>query len=386
MTPKVLVFRSVALARSETFIRTQLLALRRWQGVLVAERAADDGIELGGLPVCWLSPRVPLKLRQLRRRVPGWRDTPWAADVALLRAQNAQLMHVHFGTDALEAAPLARALGLPMLVTLHGFDVNIAPAWWESGAGGRLMRRYPARLRHIAQQPGVGFLAVSQAVRQSAINFGLPAERISLSPIGVDLQRIRPGPLPLAARPKRVLYVGRLVEKKGADLLLHALADPRLAGVQAVLVGEGPLWPALQAQAQAQRLNVQFLGAQPHAAVLAQMSQARVYCLPSVTAANGDAEGLNTTVMEAQAAGLPVVTSARASTTEGMIDGGTGIAFAERDVPALVAALVRVLNDDTLAQAMADAGPRFVAEHFDVLRCAQRLEVLYDAALNKTLQ
>lgn len=378
---KVLVFRSVALARSETFIRTQLLALRRWQGVLVAEREAEGGIALDGLPVCRLSPRVPLKLRQLRRRVPIWRDTPWAADVALLRAQNAQLMHVHFGTDALEAAPLARALGLPMLVTLHGFDVNIAPAWWESGAGGRLMRRYPERLRHIARQPGVGFLAVSQAVRHSAIHFGLPADRISVSPIGVDMQRIQPGPLPLAARPRRVLYVGRLVEKKGADLLLQALADPRLAGVEAVLVGEGPLLPALQAQAMALRLNVQFLGAQPHAAVLAQMAQARVYCLPSITAENGDAEGLNTTVMEAQAAGLPVVTSARASTTEGMIDGATGIAFAERDVPALVTALAKVLNDDALAQAMADAGPRFVAEHFDVLRCAQRLETLYDAAL-----
>ena len=382
---KVLVFRSVALARSETFIRTQLLALRRWQGVLVAERAAEDGMALDGLPLCWLSPRVPLKLRQLRRRVPGWRDTPWAADVALLRAQNARLLHVHFGTDALEAAPLARVLGLPMLVTLHGFDVNIAPAWWQSGAGGRLMRSYPERLRHIAQQAGVGFVAVSQAVRESAITFGLPAARISVSPIGVDLQRIQPGPVPLAARAKRVLYVGRLVEKKGADLLLQALADPRLAGIEAVLVGQGPLLHSLQALAQAQRLNVRFLGAQPHAAVLAEMAQARVYCLPSITAANGDAEGLNTTVMEAQAAGLPVVTSARASTTEGMIDGVTGIAFGEGDVAALVVALQRVLNDAALAQKMGHAGRRFVAEHFDVLRCAQQLETLYDAALNQTL-
>jgi glycosyltransferase involved in cell wall biosynthesis len=379
--PTVLVFRSAALARSETFIKTQLQALQRWQGVLVAERLLTDGLPLDGLRVHPLSPRVPRWLRQARRRVPGWRESAWVADVASLRPEPAALLHVHFGTDALEAAPLARALALPMLVTLHGFDVHVAPAWWASGAGGRLMRQYPQRLREIGTRPGVRFVAVSQAVRDSAIAFGLPADRIDVSAIGVDVQRIRPGPLALALRPKRVLFVGRLVEKKGAGLLLQALADPRLAGAGAVIVGDGPLRAALQAQARELRVDARFTGALSHEQVLAEMATARVYCLPSVTAANGDAEGLNTTVMEAQAAGLPVVTSARASTTEGMRDGVTGIAFAEHDVPALAAALQRLLGDEALAQRMGDAGVRFVAEHFDLRHCTAALESLYDAAV-----
>jgi glycosyltransferase involved in cell wall biosynthesis len=380
--PKVLVFRSRALAGSETFIRTQLRTLQRWQGVLVAEQPVPGGLPLEDLDVRWLSPRVPLALRRLRRRVPGWREGAFAADVALLRAEQARLMHVHFGTDALEAAPLARALGLPMLVTLHGFDVHVRPEWWEAGHGGRLMRRYPERLRGIARQPGVRFVAVSHAVREGAIAFGLPPERVDVSPIGVDLSRAVRGLVPMADRPRRVLFVGRLVEKKGAEVLLRALADPRLAGVEAVVIGEGPLLPALQAQASALGLaaRVRFAGALPHDEVLAEMARARVYCLPSVTAANGDAEGLNTTVIEAQAAGVPVVTSARGSTTEGLLDGVTGLAFAEHDATALAAALARLLDDAALAQRMADAGPLFVAEHFDARRCTARLEGLYDAA------
>jgi glycosyltransferase involved in cell wall biosynthesis len=176
--------------------------------------------------------------------------------------------------------------------------------------------------------------------------------------------------------------VGRLVEKKGAAVLLEALADPRLAGVEALIVGDGPLRESLQARARTLNLSpsVRFAGALTHGQVLAEMAQARVYCLPAITAANGDAEGLNTTVIEAQAAGLPVVTSARGSTTEGLVDGVTGIAFAEGDAKALAAALSRLLQDDALAQRMADAGPRFAAEHFDALRCTAQLEQLYDKA------
>jgi glycosyltransferase involved in cell wall biosynthesis len=203
---------------------------------------------------------------------------------------------------------------------------------------------------------------------------------VDVSVIGVDLSRVGRGLIPMAERPRRVLFVGRLVEKKGAAVLLQALADPRLAGVEALIVGDGPLREALQAQARALHLppSVRFAGALPHAQVLAEMMQARVYCLPAVTASNGDAEGLNTTVIEAQAAGLPVVTSARGSTTEGMLDGITGLAFAEHDAAALAAALVRLMNDDALAQRMADAGPSFANERFDARRCTARLESLYD--------
>ena len=340
----------------------------------------SDGLALDGITLRLLSPRVPRWMRQLRRRVPGWRDQAWPADVALLRREQAKLMHVHFGTDALGAAPLARALGIPLLVTLHGFDVNIDSTWWESGAGGRLMRDYPARLRALAAQPRVRFVAVSQAVRERAIAKGVPPDRVDVSHIGVDPRKIAPGSQAIPQRPPRVLYVGRLVEKKGGDLLIRAFARPPLAGSAAelVMIGDGPLRASFEQLAADLKVPVRFLGSIGHEQVVRELAQARVYCLPSITADNGDAEGLNTTVLEAQAAGVPVVTSARASDTEGMIDGVTGLAFAERDVAALGQHLNRILSDDALAGAMSAAGPRFIAERFDVRDCTAALEAIYD--------
>jgi glycosyltransferase involved in cell wall biosynthesis len=105
---------------------------------------------------------------------------------------------------------------------------------------------------------------------------------------------------------------------------------------------------------------------------------ARLLCLPSITAANGDAEGLPIVILEAQASGTPVVTSARGGATEGIVDGETGLAFAEGDVDALAGHLRRLLRDDAMADAFAAAGPEHIARHFDIRNCSRRLERIYD--------
>jgi glycosyltransferase involved in cell wall biosynthesis len=104
-----------------------------------------------------------------------------------------------------------------------------------------------------------------------------------------------------------------------------------------------------------------------------------VLCLPSITARNGDAEGFGLVLLEAQACGVPVVTSARGGATDGMINGVTGLAFDEGDVTALTGHLVKLLTDDTMAMAMSRAGPEFVAAKFDLRRCTADLEDLYDS-------
>ena len=80
-----------------------------------------------------------------------------------------------------------------MLVTLHGYDININRGWWEAGYGGPAMRNYPKRLLELASHPRVSFIAVSEAIRRRAISYGIPEEKITVRYIGVDTSKFRAG-------------------------------------------------------------------------------------------------------------------------------------------------------------------------------------------------
>jgi glycosyltransferase involved in cell wall biosynthesis len=305
-----------------------------------------------------------------------------SAVIKRLKNEGASLLHAHFGVDAIQAWAIAKALNLPMLVTLWGYDINIDREWWEAGHCGHSLRTYPARLLELAQQPRVKFIAISDGIRRQAISFGIPEGKISLCYPGVDTAKFAPAGLPIAKRQRRVLFVGRLVEKKGCEYLIQAFVQVQQTVPDAllVIVGDGELRYELQELARKLNVRAQFRGALTAAEVSREFEMARVFCLPSVRAANGDAEGFGIVLLEAEASGVPVVSSARSGATEGIDDGVTGFAFAERDVETLAARLITLLTDDALAHSMSAAGPRFVAKKFDLSRCAERLELLYDEA------
>jgi glycosyltransferase involved in cell wall biosynthesis len=274
-------------------------------------------------------------------------------------------------------------------VTLHGYDINIDPKWWEAGHGGLAMRSYPARLLELAQRPLVHFVAVSNAIRLRAVSFGIPENKITVHYTGVDTSKFSPGGRPLIERDRRVLFIGRLVEKKGCEYLIRAFAKVQdtVPNALLVIVGDGPLREPLRKLTQKMRVHIQFLGALSSADVAKELALARVFILPSVTAKNGDAEGFGMVILEAQASGVPVVTSALGGAEEGISEGITGFAFRERDEKTLSAQIIRLLTDDTLAATFSAAGPRFVAERFELSQCTERLEALYDrleAASEKT--
>lgn len=376
----VLVYRSSLLASSETFVLAQTQALRRWSATLVGETRIAGVALPAGLPTVVLGAGQPPLWRKLRRRWSRWTGQALAADVQLLAPQRARLLHAHFGTDGVDIAPLARALKLPLLVTLHGFDIHTKAEHWRSGAGGWAMRGYPERLRALAQDARVQFVAVSNDVRRAALAAGVDEHRLRVLPIGIDVTRFQPGPLPMAQRPRRVLFIGRLVEKKGCTHLMRALALPPLLALDAelVVIGDGPLRAALEAQARSLGLRARFVGACDSGRVQQELHAARALCLPSVTAASGDAEGFGLVLLEAQACGVPVVSSARGGRDEGLLDGSTGHAVPEADAPALAGALARLLADPVLAQRMGEAGRRFVQERFDLCACTAALERCYD--------
>jgi glycosyltransferase involved in cell wall biosynthesis len=242
------------------------------------------------------------------------------------------------------------------------------------------MRCYPRRLLRLAARPDTHFVAVSEAIKNAAIAYGIPPRKIATNYIGIDVAKFAPGPTPVSARRPRVVFVGRLVEKKGCEYLLRAMriVRRRVPEAELTIVGQGPERAGLETLSRELRLNVRFTGALPAGRVKAELDGARAFCLPSIRAANGDAEGFGLVLLEAQAAGVPVVSSAFGGAEEGMLHGKTGYRVGEKDVDGLAAALAELLLDADKAERMGNAARQFVSSRFDIGTCTEALESRYN--------
>ncbi len=295
---------------------------------------------------------------------------------AALKERRTALLHAHFGVEGVYAAPLARALGVPLVTTLHGFDVTVTKSQL-------LASRKPSWMNYVGWRgdlfdSGAAFICVSEHIRRRAVDWGYPAERTVVLPIGVDVEAIRPTGVIDAPR---ILHVARLVAKKGTDDLLRAFALVRTAvpDAELVIVGDGPLHAALNdlATELAVADAVRFLGAQPHGETLRLLAESQVLCLPSVTAANGDQEGLGMVLLEAGASGKPVVGTDHGGIPEAVTDGTNGFLVPERKPADLAERLVALLRDPQLCDQFGKAGRNLVRERFDLRRQTDKLEALY---------
>ncbi|HEX5422879.1 MAG TPA: glycosyltransferase [Candidatus Acidoferrales bacterium] len=378
----VFVYRSDVLSYSETFIKEQAGAYQEWHPILVGRKILDQ-LSLDGVEVHLLSENKEALSARVFAKL--GRYFGYCPESKVLGRSNASLLHAHFGPDAVEAEALAQVLNIPLIVTFHGYDINIHREWWENGRGGPNMKRYPNRLLKLARAPNTHFIAVSEALRERAIAYGIPASKLKTFYIGIDAEKFRPGPIPYQARPARILFVGRLVEKKGCEYLVRAmpLVRSRVPEAHLHVIGEGPLRSRLEQLSCQLGIGARFLGSLSAEAVKAELDNARVLCLPSVHAANGDAEGFGLVLLEAQAAGVPVVTSAFGGAEEGIWQGITGFRFEEADISGMAARLIEILSDPRMSLRMGMMGRRFVAERFDIRQCTSRLEKFYNEVVRE---
>jgi glucosyltransferase len=382
---KVIIYRKELLRLTDTFVRAQVRSYRRWQVVLIGERLWPGGLSLEGIESRTL---ISGQTTLMKRILAKARQTSGLAPASSLRkfaVEGASLIHAHFGHDGILALPYARSLNVPLVVTLHGHDVNIRKECYRAGDHGLQQRRYPDQFEMMARTPNVYFIVVSKVLRQTAIDYGVPKDRIAVCYTGIDIGQFQPGPIPITRRRRRIVFVGRLVEMKGCAYLIEAFKEVtrRVPDAELAVLGDGPLKESLQALARRLKVQVEFLGAVTQKVVKEQLDQARVFCLPSITATNGNYESFGMVLLEAQAAGVPVVTSSLGG-MEGLADGITGFHFAEKDLPTLARRLCDLLGDDQLAQRMSEAGPRYVQEHFDILKCTRHIEDFYDTILSES--
>ena len=195
--------------------------------------------------------------------------------------------------------------------------------------------------------------------------------------IGVDVAEFET--LPTRRREKLVLFVGRLVEKKGCGDLIEAMAQVQDQSPEAelIVIGDGPLRAGCEALAASLQVRCRFLGSQPSALVKTWMARASVFCVPSVVASSGDAEGFGIVFIEAQAMGLPVVSTRSGGIPEAVEDGETGLLVTQNDPDGLAHAILRLLQDGMLWQRFSSAGRRRVVSQFNLVQQTRRLEDLF---------
>jgi glycosyltransferase involved in cell wall biosynthesis len=185
-----------------------------------------------------------------------------------------------------------------------------------------------------------------------------------------------------------LVFVGRLVDKKGVSDLLAALSllaerglRPRLA-----IVGDGPLRQALEEIATSRGLAVEFLGHLAPDAVAQIMRESRVFAAPSRTAPSGDAEGFGMVYLEAALAGIPAVAYRHGGVPEAIVEGATGILADEGDIEGLATAIETLLADAATRAAMGSAAEARVRAEFDIDSRTEQLVELYDEVVRASAQ
>ncbi len=261
----------------------------------------------------------------------------------------------------------------PTLLSVWGSDVYDFPN--ESALKAKLLRH---NLRHATQ-----IASTSEAMARQVRRFVPEVGEIAITPFGVDLARFAPA-APRASAGLTIGIVKSLAPKYGVDLLLRAFAGllrdeavralPNLPRLR--IVGDGPARAELEALAGALGIagQTEFTGAVAHADVPAQLQRLDIYAAPSRL----DSESFGVAVIEASACAVPVVVADVGGLPEVVRQGETGLVVPREDVPALQAALRRLLLDSGLREALGRAGRERVARLYDWGLCVDRMERCYE--------
>jgi colanic acid/amylovoran biosynthesis glycosyltransferase len=371
----VLIYRDTLLPPSETFILAQAESLSRFTPFYVGARRVP-GIEVPSNRRYFMNDGSWLgRAREIRFKV---FDRVSSRELEILAHTRPRLIHAHFGPDGVLALTLAQALRVPLIVTLHGFDATC-----RDDAARRSFyshRKYVARRGELIRGCS-RVIAVSSFIAQKALQQGFPAEKTIVHYIGIDVDSFQRATG--SAREQVVLFVGRLVDKKGCSYLIRAVADIQrsMPDVELVVLGDGPLRRSLELEAKASLRRYRFLGAQSAPTVRDWMSRAKVFSVPSITAESGDAEGFGIVFAEAQAMGVPVASFASGGIPEAVAHGETGLLSPEKDWRGLARDIALLLRDDALWGGMSDRGPRRVAKHFNLRTQTRLLEEIYRDSL-----
>jgi len=280
-----------------------------------------------------------------------------------------QHLHVHFAHVPTDIAMYASKMSnVKFSVTAHANDI------FERGW---LLREKVARSHFFA--------TISDFNKRYLIDdMHVDAGKLRIIRCGVDTRVFSHRQRTMISSPITIGVIGRLVEKKGFDILIDAmnLLSKMSIDFKLNIAGFGPLESVLKSQVDQYQLNsnVTFLGALAHSDVAEFISSLDVFVLPCKKDKNGDMDGIPVVLMEAMMSGVPVISSQISGIPELIINELTGLLVESDNVEQLVQAILKLTDSESLQQSLSTGAKNKVEQEFSLLVNAQRLNTLFQTA------
>ena len=260
----------------------------------------------------------------------------------VLNINNISLIHAHFGPAGLEILQIAVKLGLPLIVTFHGYDASM------------LLRfeKYRNNLKELFNYANM--ITVSKFIKNDLVKLGAKPEKINVIRCGIpvyDFDRVERIPVKMKMSKNEeisFLQVSNFVKKKGHKYTIKAFYNflKTYKNAKLILAGEGQLKKEIYSLCKELNLldNVSFPGLVNQDQVIHLMKNADVFVHHSVTTDQGDKEGIPTVLMEAMATGLPCISTYHSGIPELIDNNINGILVQEKDIDAFTNALKNLIN------------------------------------------
>jgi colanic acid/amylovoran biosynthesis glycosyltransferase len=289
--------------------------------------------------------------------------------------QTYDIVHCHFGMSGLVGVDL-RDLGLlqgQIVTSFHGMDIHVYPKLNGANIYQRLFDQ------------GDLFTVNSDFTLDCLVELGCPETKIAKLPVGLRTQQYKTKLNRDTTDTLNILTVARLTEKKGLEYSIRAIAKlyPQFPHLRYNIVGEGELQLQLNQLIQDLQATdyIHLLGSRNQVELRQLYAQTDIFVLASVTAADGDMEGQGLVLQEAQASGLPVVSTWHNGIPEGVLVNQSAFLVPEKDINALAKKVAYLITHPSQRQQMGQAGQTFVKDYFDLQLLNQQLLALYQSLL-----
>ncbi|WP_299334729.1 glycosyltransferase [uncultured Psychroserpens sp.] len=277
------------------------------------------------------------------------------------------VMHIHFGDNAVHLLDQIKNYSKKTVVTFHGYDVH----------------KYDISFyKDLVALKELSFTVNTNFTRNKLLKLNFENDRITTLPVGLDTTFFKPN-LDCKESTFRILFIGRLVKFKAPLLalkIMHQFVEKHnIKDAELVVIGEGEQYDVCQSYIEKHNISqiIKLLGRKNQEDIKLLMERSSVFLFPGIIDDNGRCENQGLVIQEAQAMGLPVIISDVGGMNDGLIDGETGIIVPEKNVDGFVSAIYKLYTHRAIRDEMGKAARNFVVNHYDSRILGAQLINLY---------